>query len=648
MVSKGKVICVIGVALCISVCRVVLATVWYVDASVEESGDGKTRETAFKKVQEGIDAASEGDTVIVSQGTYYENIHFKGKNTTLTGTDALDRRVMEKTVIDGGQAGCVVTFSGSEDESCVLSGFTIRNGWLEEGSGGGICGGTEDRHTYATIENNIISGNRAERGGGVTWCDGLIQGNIVTGNSASVCGAGLTWCDGTIQGNVIFDNISDYKGGGISWCNGTIQDNIIAGNSSEWSGGGLRRCHGIIRNNIVSGNTSRWGGGMHVCDATIENNLITDNWAALEGGGLELCDGTIRGNTITRNTADLRGGGLRWCEGTISNNIISENMSTYGGGLYLCGGTIENNTITGNWASKVGGGLQLCNGTIRNNIISGNTSVWSGGGLHRCGGTIVNNKITGNSSSVSYGGGLYDCDGVVQGNVVVGNMAGIEGGGLYGCDGTVVNNTIADNWAQGEGGGVAYCGGSIRNCIIWGNTAIGETQLLNSSTPAYSCIQGWSGGGNNIGTDPSFRKRGYRDDRGTPSDPWDDVWVGGDYRLPGDSPCVDAGDNSATDPPGMDLDGNLRIAFGRSSLTVDIGAYEYRSRRFAVSGVVLDGGLQLTWNSQPNDTYAVWSRADMLYAGWVREAIVTSGGEFTTWTDPDISSMCKFYWIEIE
>jgi hypothetical protein len=35
--------------------------------------------------------------------------------------------------IDGNQAGSVVTFSGTEDEMCLLAGFTIRNGMFVEG-----------------------------------------------------------------------------------------------------------------------------------------------------------------------------------------------------------------------------------------------------------------------------------------------------------------------------------------------------------------------------------------------------------------------------------------------------------------------------------------------------------------------------------
>ena len=138
------------------------AAVWYVDASVAESGDGRSQLTAFKAIQEGIDAATDGDRVIVAQGTYVENIRLKGDDIILTSTNPFDRAVVGSTVIDGNKAGSVVTFAGTETETCVLCGFTIQNGKAD--AGGGVCGGTADIQTYATIRNNVIVRNRADAG----------------------------------------------------------------------------------------------------------------------------------------------------------------------------------------------------------------------------------------------------------------------------------------------------------------------------------------------------------------------------------------------------------------------------------------------------------------------------------------------------
>ena len=130
-----------------------LATTYYVNP--EES------------IQDSIDSATHGDTIVVYPGIYYENIHFNGKNLILTNTNPDSPAIVANTIIDGLDSGSVVTFDGSETMTCVLTGFTIRNGTgtLEFGNvvrhGGGIIG----RGTHANIRHNIITRNSAERGG---------------------------------------------------------------------------------------------------------------------------------------------------------------------------------------------------------------------------------------------------------------------------------------------------------------------------------------------------------------------------------------------------------------------------------------------------------------------------------------------------
>ncbi len=127
----------------------------------------------FAVIQEAIDAAQDGDTIIVHPGTFYENIHFLGKNIVLRSVDPEDRECVESTIIDGQQLGSVVTFAGTEDETCELSGFTITNGMAEHG--GGICGGEWPDGPYAspTIANCRITGNQVTRmGAGISCCGG--------------------------------------------------------------------------------------------------------------------------------------------------------------------------------------------------------------------------------------------------------------------------------------------------------------------------------------------------------------------------------------------------------------------------------------------------------------------------------------------
>jgi hypothetical protein len=413
---------------------------------------GGAGQVLSKRIQEGIDAASDGDTVIVARGTYVENIEFKGKNIVLTSTSLTYAERVASTIIDGNKAGSVVTFSGTEDEECVLSGFTIRNGKALHGAG--ILGGTWDRRTRAKIESNLI-----------------------TENSASVYGGGLWRCGGTIQNNTVSGNSAGWAGGFYD-CNGTILNNIISRNSADDEGGGLWRCTGAIRGNIITGNSAWYGGGLCCCDGTIADNVIAGNAAEWYGGGADRCGSSIQ------------------------DNVIAGNWAPDGGGLFVCHGTIENNLITHNRAEEEGGGLLGCWGTVRDNTITDN-SANSGGGLYGCDGTIQKTAITHNSAES--GGGLYRCDDTVENNIVTGNSAKLYGGGLYQCDGTIQNNTISANSAEYRGGGLFECRGVIRNSIICGNSAPEGAQLFDCIPPSHSCVEGWAAGGRaNIADDPLF------------------------------------------------------------------------------------------------------------------------------------------------
>jgi hypothetical protein len=284
-------------------CALAARSTWYVDGSATASGDGKSWEAAFKKIQEGVDAATNGDTVIVGVGVYVERVYLRGRNIVLTSTNPLDPDVVAHTVIDGGDGGPVVAFAGTEDETCVLSGFTIQNG-SSFSPGAGIAGGCADYHAHGTIENNVVRNNVVvaewEAGGGIAFCDGIIRNNAIMNNS----GRGTEW------GN----------GGGLFDCDGTIEGNVIAGNQATWE-------HWTTTSHAR-------GGGLYCCDGTIRNNIIWRNSAGSEGGGLCGCDGVIQNNTIVANSAGSDGGGFHSCNGTIRNCIVWGNRAFGGPQLF--------------------------------------------------------------------------------------------------------------------------------------------------------------------------------------------------------------------------------------------------------------------------------------------------------------------------
>jgi len=371
--------------------------------------------------------------------------------------------------------------------------------------------------------------------------------------------------------------------------------NGSAGSGAGIAGGeGLQRNRAIIQNNHISGNSAQlYGGGMAYCDGKIQNNTITLNSAA-DGGGLAHCDGLIRNNNVTSNSA----------VGTFPYGS--------GGGLLDCGGTIHGNTISGNSAA-IGGGLVGCQGIIENNTIASNSAAYDGGGLLACNGTVRNNAIAANSARHGSGGGLYDCFGTIANNTLTGNSAS-SGGGFYGCDAVILN------------------------CIVWGNTASWvDPQICSSRTPTYSCIQDWSAGGEgNTTDDPKFADADGPDDI-------PDTYEDNNYRLSGESPCIDKGKNEDWMSSATDLGGDPRIING----TVDMGAYEYFAFKVVEVSVAPDGQARLTWTSRPADTYVVRSCLDLINAQWNPQQPMASQGELTSWTDPDKASYTrKFYRVE--
>jgi hypothetical protein len=199
-------------------------------------------------IQAAINAATNGDTVLVAPGTYYENINFNGKAITVKSSNGA-----KVTIIDGGALAPVVTFSSSGTLSSVLSGFTVQNGTSTFNSnyeGGGIY----VANSSPTIKNNIVQNNTACAAGagiGVYFGSPLIQNNIIRNNRQSGCSGG----DGggieiggassaQIIGNVIQNNSwGTFEGGGISLFNSVstlIKNNIIAGNTAGYSGGAYR------------------------------------------------------------------------------------------------------------------------------------------------------------------------------------------------------------------------------------------------------------------------------------------------------------------------------------------------------------------------------------------------------------------------
>jgi hypothetical protein len=413
----------------------------------------------YASIQEAINAASDGDTVLVYDGTYYENINFFGRRPLMVASHFIldgDTNHINNTIINGSQPNnpdtCSVVFmSSGEDTTSVLCGFTITGGTgidLGVFRGGG---GVFIQYSGGKLLNNHIEYNEVHND---YWTMG---GGVLAGGPLDP----LPWV--VLRGNRIHHNkaissLDEGDGGGVDcWYNLIMEDNEVSWNEAEGpyrgDGGGVR-CRSdfghtevVIRNNDITHNKST-----SVSD-------ITD--LALTGG-LSIfydCSAIISGNNVSFNEIEVAEG--KWGYGT--GIVIDDNASS---DVLVENNLVEGNTFTGD--TLAGGALAIYQSSlvVRNNILKNNTG--------------------------TDGGGIY----------------------MYNPNDTVVliNNTIIENGGE-RGGGIFAEGGKVFafNNIIWGNTAsdTGPSIFSTGSSDVqcqYSDIEGetvWPGEGN-INADPGF------------------------------------------------------------------------------------------------------------------------------------------------
>jgi predicted GH43/DUF377 family glycosyl hydrolase len=576
-------------------------------------------------IQSAINIATTGDTVLVADGTYFENINFLGKAITVASHFIMDADTnhISNTIIDGSQAASpdsasVVSLVMGEDTTSVIMGFTITGGSgtlnqeINELVGGGIYlinSGATISHNR--IINNHISGIGITAGGAGIFCEALetanfliidnneILNNSTKSNSLIAYAAGIyssTSC--RIKNNLIEYNSCMSPGNNLAHGGGmtifpysvprliaTIKDNIIRHNSLqglEANGAGIFTY--VVDNLQISGNDISY------------NNVFCPSSGYGNGGGIMVFLSSesviIENNDIIGNeiySGDwARGGGIALWEPSakvdINNNNIMDNLVQ---GL--------NNRGPGVWFRYPSGKVTITGNTFMHNT-GPKTAITSaaGGGLcvmDATGDVIIDqNKFLDNE--IYNGGGLYirnSASSKISNNLFAGNSAIVGSGFSYYSPQTnkyfkaspssplIVNNTFANNSASNYGGGIfinSYVfAPEIYNTIFWNNNAsLGSDILCQGSisfTINYSDFDpehvggSWSGVGN-IFADPLF-------DLSDP-DP---------YALMPNSPCIDTGtpDTTGLNLPPCDIMGCVRIwdGDGDGISVIDMGAYEFDS-----------------------------------------------------------------------
>jgi len=174
------------------------------DPEASDPQENGTAAHPFDSIQEAIEVAADGASIVVRPGVYRENIDFLGKSIQLVGIDPNDPNDASFPVLDGLGDGPVVTFTNGEDSNCVLMGFVITRGQGDP-AGAIYCEGSRP-----TVANCLIVGNR---------------GLGLTGAAVSCVNSAAAFVNCTLA-----DNVGGAEGGGII----ARDSDVIVTNSILW------------------------------------------------------------------------------------------------------------------------------------------------------------------------------------------------------------------------------------------------------------------------------------------------------------------------------------------------------------------------------------------------------------------------------
>ena len=252
-------------------------------------------------IQQAIDAAINGDVVLVSPGTYFERIDYRGKAITIQSTDG-----PAQTIIDGNNGGLVVTFQTHEGPQSVLTGFTIQRGRASWGGGIGLSFGTSP-----TITHNVFQKNGQDSAGSAIF--GNASSPVIERNTFVANGCG----GGSFSGVVSFINASSPR-----IINNLFRKNLCAAVTMTLPSGNSP----VVANNTIVQNSIgvKLSGQVATSAQLYANNILISNGVGLQvDNGSPARNPTWTNNLVFANTSNYTGiADQTGLNGNISNDPL--------------------------------------------------------------------------------------------------------------------------------------------------------------------------------------------------------------------------------------------------------------------------------------------------------------------------------------
>jgi hypothetical protein len=273
--------------------------------------------SAATNIQDAVDAAEDGDTILIADGTY----KITSKINVMKSVTISSISGAEHVIVDA-SGNCRVFTLSSDSGEITLDGLTLTGGYANHavklggaifaygnsdifiancivenngspGSAGGInINANAGKHITAAVTNCLIRSNQAvNKGGGIginiggscqiSIYDCTIEGNTAQNGGGVFCNAPNGWID--VSRCIIVSNTAVQAGGGIR-CqrNVLLSDSLITGNQAGQRGGGehggMADVDSYILNCTIVDNEAPVGGG--VSRATLFNCIVYGNHAA--------------------------------------------------------------------------------------------------------------------------------------------------------------------------------------------------------------------------------------------------------------------------------------------------------------------------------------------------------------------------------